>query len=66
MLVAADGTLHENNRVFPFGEPWHVNVGSDNDQRFTAYESGLAVVDVLCGIVGSFLCAWLFDKLRVR
>jgi RHS repeat-associated protein len=38
MLMAADGTPRENNRVFSFGEPWNSNSGSDNNHKFTSYQ----------------------------
>jgi RHS repeat-associated protein len=38
MLLAADGTPRENNRVFPFGEAWIEPPGSNDNQKFTTYQ----------------------------
>jgi RHS repeat-associated protein len=38
MLMAADGTPRENNRVYPFGEPWNSFAASDNNEKFTTYQ----------------------------
>ena len=38
MLVDPDGTPRENNRVFPFGEPWLSFTASNNSEKFTTYQ----------------------------
>jgi len=38
MLVASDGNARENNRVFPFGEPWNTLAESNNKDTFTTYQ----------------------------
>ena len=38
MLVDPDGTPRENNRVFPFGEPWLSFTSSNNSEKFTTYQ----------------------------
>jgi RHS repeat-associated protein len=37
MLISADGNPRENNRVFPFGEPWLSFAASNNSEKFTTY-----------------------------
>jgi RHS repeat-associated protein len=61
MLVGSDGTPRENNRVFPFGEPWLASVASNNSEKFTTYqrdgESGLeyAMARYYAGGTGRFM-----------
>jgi RHS repeat-associated protein len=38
MLISADGNPRENNRVFPFGEPWLSFAASNNSEKFTTYQ----------------------------
>lgn len=38
LLIASDGTPRENNRVFPFGEPWNTGTSSTNNEKFTTYQ----------------------------
>jgi RHS repeat-associated protein len=38
MLMDSTGTPRENNRVFPFGEPWLAFAASDNKEKFTTYQ----------------------------
>jgi RHS repeat-associated protein len=61
MLVGSDGTPRENNRVFPFGEPWLSFEASNNSEKFTTYqhdgESGLeyAMARYYAGGSGRFM-----------
>jgi RHS repeat-associated protein len=45
LVISAAGTVIENNRTLPYGEPWLPEVSSTNDKKFTSYqrdqESGL-------------------------
>jgi RHS repeat-associated protein len=38
MLMDSGGVPRENNRVFPFGEPWLLTTGSNNSEKFTTYQ----------------------------
>src|SRR5262249_51238143 len=38
MLLSSDGQARENNRVFPFGEPWLSFMASNNNEKFTTYD----------------------------
>ena len=38
MLLDPDGKPRENNRVFPFGEPWSEFAKSNNKDNFTTYQ----------------------------
>jgi RHS repeat-associated protein len=38
MLTDSGGVPRENNRVFPFGEPWLALAGSTNNEKFTTYQ----------------------------
>jgi RHS repeat-associated protein len=37
LLLNTSGTVIENNRTFPYGEPWLPDTASTNDKRFTTY-----------------------------
>lgn len=45
LTFTANGSVIENNRTLPYGEPWLGETGSTNDEKFTTYvrdaESGL-------------------------
>jgi RHS repeat-associated protein len=45
LFIASSGSVVENNRTLPYGEPWLNDVKSVNDKKFTTYqrdqESGL-------------------------
>ena len=38
MLLDSSGNPRENNRVFPFGEPWLAFAASNNSEKFTTYQ----------------------------
>ena len=38
LLMDGNGTVLENNRVFPFGEPWVLPIASANKETFTTYQ----------------------------
>ena len=38
MLMDSGGVPRENNRVFPFGEPWLLSTSSNNTEKFTTYQ----------------------------
>jgi RHS repeat-associated protein len=38
MLLDSSGNPRENNRVFPFGEPWLEFAASNNNEKFTTYQ----------------------------